>query len=467
MSKATIYWTRIITSITNSLAKHRVGWLLWFTPLLFSCESEEILSLPQEPGDQNLSIYFTEIPLSYSLVQLDSVFTSRTSNSVDYHLLVGNSRSELFGSVQAQAFTELTISNRSEVTDEDELDSLVLFLVNDYFHGDVDRAVDQTISVYPLADTLARKSHYSSDKADFLPTPLAEFSLSPNPDVDSSPDTLRITLAESFGRELLDLAKADAEALKSDSAFRLYFPGIALTSSVESGFVAGFDPDLVRVAMYFSTSSETSSNTYTFDVSASRAITYNNIEADRSGTPLANVTTANEVFSAQDGRFYLQLGTGLTPMLSVQPVADFIKNIEDSADSRLRINRIDLYIGTTPLGEGQPLPEAIVGFGFEEDFSVKVDTARDNFQRLIQNPRVLQFDDVRPTNSGLYPLTPTESVFQAQITRHIQFLIDGAPTIESEFIIRPPSSTALGTTLNQIVAEPDSVIAKIYYTLLE
>jgi len=451
-----------------------VGWLLWLTPLLFSCESDEILSLPQEPGDQNLNLYFTDIPLTYSLVQLDSIFTSRTSNSVDYHLLVGNSRSELFGSVRAQTFTELTLGSRTEVTAEDEFDSLVLILVNDYFYGDADRAVDQTIGVYPLADTLARKSHYSQDKAEFLSDPLAEFTLSPNPDAGSSPDTLRIALDNAFGQELFDLAQADAETLQTDSAFRLFFPGIALTSPVESGFVAGFNPDLFRVAMYFSTSSETSSTSYTFDISANRAITYNNIEADRSGTPLASLVAEDEAFDAQDGGFYLQLGTGLTPVLSLQPVVDFIKNIEDSTGniynsdrSRLRVNRVDLYIGTTPLGEGQPLPEAIVGFGFEEDFSIKVDSARDNFQRLVQNPRVLRVDNVQPTNSGLYPIPPTESAFQAQITQHIQLLMDETPTIESDFIFRPPSSTTLGTTLNQIVAEPDSVIAKIHYTLLE
>ncbi|MGD1889004.1 MAG: DUF4270 family protein [Cyclobacteriaceae bacterium] len=452
------------------MAKKNVGWLLWLTPFLFSCESDEILSLPQEPGDQNLNLYFTDIPLSYSLVQLDSIFTSRTSNSIDYHLLVGNSRSELFGNVQAQAFTELTLDTRTEVTAEDEFDSLVLILVNDYFYGDASRAADQTIGIYQLADTLARKSHYSQDKAEFLSDPLAEFPLSPNPDVDSSPDTLRIPLVGSLGQNLFDLAQANAETLQTDSAFRLFFPGIALTSPVESGFVAGFNPDLLRLAMYFSTSDETSSTSYTFDISANRAITYNNIEADRSGTPLASLVTEDETFDAQDGGFYLQLGTGLTPVLSLQPVADFIKNIEDSIGninnsdrSRLRVNRIDLYIGTTPLGEGLPLPEAIVGFGFEEDFSIKSDT--NSIGTLI--PRVLVADDIQPTRSGLYPIPPTESVFQAQITRHIQSLIDESPITEAELILRSPSSTALGNTLNQIVAEPDSVIAKIYYTLLE
>ncbi len=444
-----------------------MGWLLWLTPLLFSCESDEILSLPQEPGDQNLNLYFTEIPLSYSLVQRDSVFTGRRANSSDYHLLVGNYRNQNFGRIEAQAFTELNLDTRTEVTAEDEFDSLVLVLVNDYFYGEADQVSSQTIGIYPLADTLARKTYYSSDKAAYLNTPLAEFSFIPDPEVNSSADTLRISLDATFGQELLDLAKADAAALSSDSAFREYFPGVVLTSLSENDFITGFDPAQMRLALYFSTTSETTSTAYTFDINPS--VNFNNISADRSGTPLASVTTVNEAAMAEDGRFYLQSATGLIPTLSLQPVVDFFAAIEDSTDAQLRINRIDLYIGTTPLGSGQELPEIISALNFEDDFSLKLDTVTDNFGRPVSlAPRSLRIDNIQP-REGVSPILTSEGKYQAQITQHIQGLLDEIPTIEPEFLIEPidPGSNRPLASLNPIVAEPDSVFVKIYYTLLE
>lgn len=451
----------------NLLDKKKAGWLLWLTPFLFACESEEILSLPQEPGDQTLNLYFTEIPLPYSLVQVDSVFTRRLSTNSnsgdDYHLLVGNYQDEALGEVQAQAFTELTIGTKAEVTAEDNFDSLVLIMVNDYFYGDADNISLQTVGIYELADTLERKGYYSMDKAAFLPTPLAEHTFTPNPEVNDSADTLRFTLDNAFGQELLGLAKAGSSTLNTDSAFREYFPGIALTSAVGNKAVTGFDPSRVSMVLYFSTSDETTSTAYTFGINSSRANTFNNISVDRSGTPLAGLTTPDEEMMADDGKFYLQSGTGLYPTLSLQPILDFIKKVEDSTTTaRLRINRVDLYVGTTSLTDGQPLPNPVQAYGFEEGFKVKTDSVISGYSYV---PVAVGLNNSTQPSLTAAPIPATESTYQVSITNYLQFLLAGVE-YDTTFIVRP-NQTAAGSTINQVIAEPDSVIAKFYYTLLE
>lgn len=457
----------------NLLDKKKVGWLLWLTPFIFACESEEILSLPQEPGDQTLNLYFTEIPLSYSLVQADSVYTRRpsTNNSgSSYHMLVGNYQDEAFGDVQAQAFTEITIGTKAEVTAEDNFDSLVLIMVNDYFYGDADNVSNQTVGVYELADTLERKAYYSTDKADYLPNPLGELNFTPNPEVNDSPDTLRFALDNAFGEELLALAKAGSSTLNTDSAFREYFPGITLASAAGSRAVSGFDPSRTSMVLYFSTNDETTSTAYTFGINNSRANTFNNISVDRSGTPLAGITTPNQETMAADGKFYLQSGTGLYPTLSLQPVVDYIKSVEDSSSTaRLRINRVDLYIGTNLSNDGQPLPEAVYINGFNDGFVFKTDTAQISRFQLGPLPVGLFADNIQsqPFLSGQPSATqigPSESRYQARITNYLLYLLGDTFELDANFIVAP---TSAGATINQIVAEPDSVIAKVYYTLLE
>ncbi len=455
-----IYWTPITTSIMTSLVKKKLGWLFWLTPFLFSCESEEILSLPQEPGDQTLSLLFKEIPLSYSVVQLDSVNTNRLPNDDSYRFLVGMYRSEFFGEVQATAFTELGVDTRSEVTAEDQYDSLVLTLVNDYFYGDIDQAVNQRVGIYPLLDTLARTPYYRTDEIPFNPVSLAELSFTPNPKADSIADTLRVRLDNVLGRELFDLAQAGAATLSSDSAFQEYFPGIAMSSLAGNGAIVGFNPTRLQLSLYFSTSAETESSVYTFNAENA----FNNISTDRSGTPLAGITSVNQRSTATDNGFYLQSGTGLVPTLSLEPILNFIDTLETSTEAQLRVNRVELYIGTTTQGEGQPIPSQIVAFSFEDDFSLVIDTIQSGFNR-IPTPRSLLVDGVQAQN-GVFAVPPIESAYQISITQYTQNLIDEFPGTSTEFRIQPPR-TQLGRRLGEIVAEPDSVFAKVFYTLLE
>lgn len=449
----------------NLLDKKKAGWLLWLTPLIFACESEEILSLPQEPGDQTLNLYFKEIPLPFSLVQVDSVNTRR-SEQTGYHMLTGSYQDNAFGEVQAQSFTELALGTKAEATAEDNYDSLVLVMVNDYFYGDAALVGSQTVGIYPLADTLERKNYYSTDQANYLPTPLAEFTFTPDPEVASSADTFRIALDDTFGQDLLALVKSGSSSLSTDSAFREYFPGIALRSISGNNFITGFDPNRMSMILYFSTSDETTSTSYSFGTNSSQLMTFNNISVDRSGTPLANITAPNQEMMAADGKFYLQSGTGLNPTLSLQPILDFVETVEDSSSdssAHLRINRVDLYIGTTPAAEGETLPQTIYAYGFEDDFKIKRDTVQTSFNTFQLMPVGLITDNAQTTNTAS-PIPSSESIYQVRITNHLLSLLAGVSSLETNFILGPASA---GNTINQIVAEPDSIFAKVYYTILE
>ncbi|MEM6845358.1 MAG: DUF4270 family protein [Bacteroidota bacterium] len=443
----------------NLLARRKVGWLLWLTPLLFSCESDEILSLPQEPGDQTLSLFFEEIPLNYSLVQLDSVISSRRSNDNAHRFLAGTYRSEFFGQVQATTFAELSLDTRPEVTAEDEYDSLVLTLVNDYFYGNASQAINQSIGIYLMLDTIARRGYFRTEEIPFSALPLAEHNFMPNPKADSIADTLRIVLDNTFGRELFGLAQADSDILKSDSAFREFFPGIAIAPLMGNAAITGFDPAQLQLSLFFSTSTDTISSAYTFDVGA----TFNNITADRSGTPLASVTMPNQKTDAADGGFYLQAGTGLVPTLSLQPILSFIDTVERNTEAELRINQIELYIGTTSQGEGRSLPNPIAAFTFGDDFSLVVDTVQIDRFTVVPARRGLQIENGQNVRGESF-ISPIESTYQIVINQYTQNLINEIPNTTTEFRIQTPQ---LGNRLDEIVAEPDSVFAKIFYTLLE
>ena len=222
----------------------------------------------------------------------------------------------------------------------------------------------------------------------------------------------------------------------------------------------------MSMILYFSTSDETTSTSYSFGTNSSQLMTFNNISVDRSGTPLANITTPNQEMMAADGKFYLQSGTGLKPTLSLQPILDFVETVEDSSSdssAHLRINRVDLYIGTTPAAEGETLPQTIYAYGFEDDFKIKRDTVQTSFNTFQLMPVGLITDNAQTTNTAS-PIPSSESIYQVRITNHLLSLLAGVSSLETNFILGPASA---GNTINQIVAEPDSIFAKVYYTILE
>lgn len=327
--------------------------------------------------------------------------------------------------------------------------------MNDYFYGKAETMSSQTISIYQLSDTLARKYHYSFETVPYQEKVLGSLIFTPDTAVASSPDTLHIRMDETVGKDLFEKAQNNATQLSSDSAFQDYFKGVALVPGSDNNYLTGFDPARMRLVLYYSEPGETTSSTYTFALGST--ITFNHIQYDRSGTPLAGISQPGDAGHATDSNFYAQSGTGIGPLLDLQPLLDFVSGIENNGQNIL-FNRVDLHIGLPSSPEGTKPPAVIRGYEITEDFKRKtvVSGGRNIFLGLFADnannspePSAIELD--------------TLSQYDAKVTSYMQLLVNGNVQ-ETELLLLPDN---LEYSVDQIITEADSVKLQIYYTILE
>lgn len=437
----------------NLLDRRKAGLIALLALFLFSCESDDLLSLPFDPKIENINSYYTELTVPFKLVQLDSVNTTNRER-----ILIGNYLNDQFGRVKAAGFTDFEISNKGSISTDGAYDSLSLIVVNNYFYGETEALSPQSFSVHQLSDTLSRRNHYSFETVPYQAKTLGNLTFIPDPDAASSPDTLRIRIDDAIGKDLFEKAKNKSVQLSSDSAFQDYFKGLALIPESQNNYITGFDPASMQLVLYYSAPNETVSSTYTFALGST--ITFNHIQYDRSGTAIASISQPGDEGQAANGNFYLQSGTGISPVIDFQPLLNFVSNIENSEEGKnVLFNRVDLHIGLPDTPEGTPPPPAVIR-GFEVDENFKRKTAISSNKRIFLG---LFADDAGGSREASPINLDTLSAYNMKVTNYMQFLDDGVVE-ETEMLLL---SDKLESSVNHIITEADSVRLQIYYTILE
>ncbi|WPP48215.1 DUF4270 family protein [Catalinimonas niigatensis] len=441
----------------NWLAKGKHGLIVLSALLLFSCENEDLLSLDFDPQDENINLSFTELTLPFQLVQRDSVVTTNAER-----ILVGDYRNEDFGLVKATGYINMGISSGAvnNADDDDELDSLVLIVVKDYFYGDAGSNLQQTIHIHQLSEPFNDTISYYQDSS--LPYDAMYLgALSFTADAEEPADTLRVGLSNAVGNDFLEKLKSDAAELDSSALFEDYFKGLALVPSSENSFASGFSR--VQMVMYFSAPADTASKSFSF--TASRI--FNGVEIDRSGTAIANINQPQQVGSATDNRFYLQATTGLIPRIDFQPLVEFVESNPD----RVLLNRVVLRIGLNDFNENMAPPAALLGYQLQDDGISRI-TSYDSQQRqyfyvgayndndYVYNTISKQPIPVRPS-SIVYD--STNVAYEVKLTSFSQNLIDGF--VDNPQVLLYPNDISNGLT--QVTTEADSIKLRVYYTTLK
>ena len=436
----------------NARGYARRGLLFVLVPLLLACENDDFLSLPTPPGQPDLEILFTRIAVPFTLVQLDSIRTSPTSE--DSRSLAGRLQATDLGSVAASTFIEFNVvTPRPEVATTAAYDSVVFQTIYVRSYG-APANVTQAVEIRPLAEPFQDSTIYYRD--DQLPTePLTLGSAQLSSKVTGAPDTLRFRLDDALGQDFFQRAQADDEVLASNSAFQTFFPGIALVPTEDSRFISSFDVRGARLIVYF-TDEESNPQTYQFSV----ANYFNNILGDRSGTSVATLTTPGQEISSPDGRFYLQSGVGVAPKLDLNSVLDSIRGYSSETQSAL-LNKVELSIGLESIADTLVAPASLFAYNFEPE----------RFRRIPRrDPRSGQFigyqglfSDQTRQGTADEIIRNANGQYQLPITNFISALLV-TDSVSNELIV---AENNFEQSLNQIVTLPDSVYVNVYYSLLK
>jgi len=308
------------------------------------CEDPGILKADENFSKSSLRTVFVDtFSIISSTILIDSLPTSGTGQ-----LLVGRYQDAFLGKVSASSFFQIgyqTIFSPGQISTYDSIGLVLPY--SRYYYGDTTKAI--TINVHELSRvnklTLPlpyrtgednsffvspfQPALYNSSTVSFEPTPITSVAVKFSPRRDS----LYIALPLSFGQNWFDLAKAGALSGVSTSYFSNsssfitdFFNGIYLTTDGNSdAAIAGFIGSKAKIRLYYKrVINDILQPTYFDFPIVNAAAQFNNIQSDRSATPLASLVRSQAISSKlTSNSTFVQSGVGLATKIEFPSVKSF------------------------------------------------------------------------------------------------------------------------------------------------
>jgi hypothetical protein len=255
---------------------------------------------------------------TFSLVTYSFVADSVVTQNPRYNL-VGAYNDPVFGTVEAQFFTQLSLSafsNDFGEIDDLIIDSMVLAFRYGGYYGTPNK---QLFEVYELAAPLSADSTYYSFSSvpiksqNLVPTDNDQGSILPKPlksavvGSDTVPPQLRIPLDTNFARNLIEIAAnstSNDQFFEAFKGFNIKVNSSMLPPNVGSVLYLESTNPASKLIVYYRQPEDTVSRQFDFLIS-NPLIDFNKIDTDRNGTPLAQVL--EDTISGQRA-YYAQAG---------------------------------------------------------------------------------------------------------------------------------------------------------------
>ncbi|MDP4283805.1 MAG: DUF4270 family protein [Bacteroidota bacterium] len=434
--------------------KSYLSFFILLSLALVSCDKTKI-QFGQAFVDNSYSniILVDTLTTELSTVYFDSLPTSGSGI-----MLVGNYNDNFFGKVAAKSFLEIQPPVVNDLAVNSVYDSLVLIIKpNKSYYGDT--SFNSELAVYQLNNqlTLPQGQAYFYNTTDFPvnPFPLADINILISP---NNTDSIPIRLDDGFGQNLFDLYKAQDYVMQSPNNFINFFKGLQLSASAGNMHaVYGFKDSLIMRMYYHETNVFNESKYLDFTFYDNDNSQFNQVKADRSGTPLTAFGGSNkEVASSNtNNEAYLQNLTGFLPKVKFPTLRglllrpDFVKilkaelivkPLKDSYNSITPLPPI-LYVSPTDQSNILGTPLSVRG-------SSGIVTAQTG-------------------NLMIDPIYQENTEYSYDITSYLQQLILVSSYNQNGLLIAPPPSVNVSTLNRTIIGDQKNTQGglqlKIYY----
>jgi len=378
-----------------------------------------------------------------STIYKDSVPTSQSGA-----LQVGSYTDAFFGKTTANSYLQLTIPTLTDLRDNAQYDSLVLLMkCNGAYYGDTTLPV--SISVNQLTQEIKftenQTSFYNINSWPANSSSLGTRTLQLRP---LTGDSANIRLSDAKGLELYNMIKTKDPILKDNILFTDYLKGLKI-SSTSNNNIFGFK-DSVIMRLYYHQTDITRDSKYFDFAFFNKPLQFNQITADRSGTPLAALNTQNnEIFSTSTGNVgYLQPATGLYLKISFPTIrkllerSDFVKIIRADLVVKPVINSYNGYFPLPPVLNGAETDGA-------NEPGVSLTSVANGAASLETGN--LAIDDVYGTNTN----------YTYDVTGYLQQEITNAAINKDGILLMPPSTTRFSTFNRLVIGDFQNVKSKI------
>ena len=418
--------------------------LLGLIIFLASCEKTKIQFGQQYIDDSYTNIILVDtLTPGLSTVYYDSVVTSATGT-----ILAGIYNDNTFGKITAKSFFEVALTTLNDLANNATYDSLVLMLVPDKsYYGDTNSV--SSLSVYQLQNQMVFPAGQTQfyNTTGFATEPLALGSVS-NVISPNKTDTVSIRLSDVKGRELFDLYKNKDYVMQSRDNFLNYFKGLQLSpSSTNMNVVYGFHDSVIMRLHYHETNLFAEKKHIDFSYYNNGSTQFNQVKADRSGTPLSIFNSANKevVSTSTNNSAYIQTLTGFMAKVSFPTLRSLLLRTD-----YLKILRAELVIKPVKNSYNSitPLPPDL--------YAVSTSKANEISGTVI--------------SSGSFTMDPLfneNTTYTYDVTTYLQQQILISETNKNGLLILPPNP-AYSTRLNRAIIGDEknkdaSMQLKIYY----
>ena len=289
-------------------------------------------------GSASTKAYFSDtLTLAASTILADSNVNGKAN-----YLMAGITEDPVLGKIKTSAFFQPSLVPGEDgvtllpfkVLSTAIADSVELRLINfGLIFGDTVQR--QTFYIHRLNASMNYSKNYNGDEGiSYESTPLTRFivnSRSFKNDTSNAPQAFYVKLPKSLAEELV---KIDTTTGKTKEAFNAKFRGFAIVPDNGSKAIYTFNTGLLNSATctfitYWHYPGETEVYSYNFDLNGPR---HSQVIADRTGTPLANLTKANKEIKASltGSKTYVQGGTGIGTKIDFSNIATYGENLNIS-----------------------------------------------------------------------------------------------------------------------------------------
>lgn len=297
--------------------------------VLGGCSDPATLGLELAPENNQIGVFYKEIPLDAQVVLLDSFNTTNAGV-----LIVGDEEDPYFGKTRSTAYTRLHIEAASERPRTDAiLDSVFFTLATVSVNGsDLDKK--KKYSVHLLSEPLLDTLYYNFSKLPYQAGSIAEVEVA----FKTTKDTLlKAPLNPLLADEMFAKIKRGTE-FNSLFNFRRYIPGVAIVPRAGDNATAGFSlGGNTGINFFYHYLGDTTAKKYSITTFSSRS--FNGIESDRRGTPTEVVKDYQKSYST--GNIVgMKSGLGLAIRLNTRPLDAFLDTL-----SGVVFNQVTLEMG--------------------------------------------------------------------------------------------------------------------------
>ncbi len=430
----------------NLLGKIKIiGVLILGIAILFSCEKSGSFGFNSEDTAPVEFLVF-EAPITSSIVQLDTVFSSNLNSG-----LIGSIEDPNFGKIRATTYSRLNLRRTflGVLSSDAVLDSAKFNFRISSLRDTLIRDLD--LEVFKLAEQLVDTVHITSNGNAVSD----ELIVSGSVTLDNLDSIYSLHVSPEFANNLFVLMRNADPSIATQELFEATFPGLAFrtTGVVKNIFSINLDAS-TNITFYYRDLGSSGE----VDLALEHELTLGSVphfyglEVDRRSSDLTGLRQNNFEFIPNTNLRYVQEGTGVVTKIDLSSLASF-----SELNPGIIINSAQVSIGPVEDFPEGLTPPSVLFLALTDDENTVI---RDG-----ATFRTMQRDGASPIGSNA-PVQLTYNAetktYSASITSFVNNYYSESFRRDSYFVY----PQGINNSLNQFIFDPNNIRIKVFYSRL-